>query len=327
MKVPIVDLHCDLLGCVEHDEDTLHFHSPEINCSLPQLLLGGVQMQTMAVATVTGKGSTKKAERQVDLYKLLLKNNASCIASFRQFEKETKRVHTLFGIENASCLAEEDEPLDKAFERFDAFADVERILYVSLTWNHENRFGGGNSSTIGLKADGEQLLQYLDNKRVTIDLSHTSDQLAADILSYIDKKSLQIIPIASHSNFRAITNVARNLPDHIAREIIRRGGLIGINFVRRFIGDNPCDFLSHIAHGLKLCGEDSLCFGADFYGGLNGMQDLIPDITFPTFQESFGNSACYPHFLSYLGRSLSSACIEKIACQNALRFLTRIFHK
>ena len=33
---------------------------------------------------------------------------------------------------------------DKVFKRLEAFRRVEEILYVSLTWNHENRFGGGN---------------------------------------------------------------------------------------------------------------------------------------------------------------------------------------
>ncbi len=95
---------------------------------------------------------------------------------------------------------EEDEPLDLLFERFDA----KKWLYISLTWKEENRFGGGDQTMVGLKRNGEVLLEYMDGKDVAIDLSHTSNPLAEGILNHIDKKGLKITTIASHSNFRAV---------------------------------------------------------------------------------------------------------------------------
>jgi len=48
------------------------------------------------------------------------------------------------------------------------------------------------------------------------------------------------------------------LPDELTKELIKRGAVIGLNFVRHFIGDNPEDFLEHIEHAFKLGAEDAL---------------------------------------------------------------------
>ena len=73
-------------------------------------------------------------------------------------------------------------------------------------------------------------------KKIAIDLSHTSDFLAHDILNYIDKMGLNVRTIASHSNFRKIAEVVRNLTDEIAKEILKRGGVIGFNLFKSFVG-------------------------------------------------------------------------------------------
>lgn len=316
----IIDLHCDLLGCVEH-EQRLHFDHPETCCSIPQLRAGGVKLQTLAIYALTGRGSTETAERQLSLYKKLLATYPT-VASYRTFALSSDKLHTLLAIENASGLAEEDEPLENAFKRLDTLCAVERVLYIGLTWNQENRFGGGNASTVGLKRDGELILEYINDKGIAIDLAHTSDALAYDILNVIDKKNLKITPIASHSNFRAIKDIPRNLPNDLAREVIKRGGLIGINFVRRFVGDRPEDFLEHIHHGIALGGENALALGADFYGGLTIPAHLMPERSFPIFQPTFSNSSCYPAFLSLLATALSPQQVAKIAYSNAAHFLS-----
>ncbi|MDN3508160.1 MAG: hypothetical protein P0S94_04485, partial [Simkaniaceae bacterium] len=129
MKYSVYDLHCDLLGCVEDNDSGYDFDSPEINCSMPQLEAGDVEFQVFAVAAVTLPGSTTKAEEQIEL--------------FQKLKPRLTKVKGCIACENASVLAEEDEPFEKALKRFDAFSKAGRIAYVSLTWNCENRFGGG----------------------------------------------------------------------------------------------------------------------------------------------------------------------------------------
>ena len=168
-KLPIADLRCDLLGCIEFNKGKYSFESPELNCSIPQLIQGNVEFQVLAISAITQKGSSGVGLSQVEIYKRLQKMYPNAL----QF---------MLAIENASALIEEDEPLDLFFKRFEKVKNLEQVVYISLTWNQENRFGGGNESEVGLKKDGEVLLEYLDGKGTAIDLSHTSDQLAFEIL-------------------------------------------------------------------------------------------------------------------------------------------------
>lgn len=313
---PVCDLHCDLLFYL-HNGEKRSAYDLAPRCSIPQLKKGHVALQTLAIYTETGPGSARSAQKQFDLFKALPALHPQELARLGTGPKEA--IQIVLAIENASGILEEGEPFEKGIERVTKFQkEGGPILYVSLTWNGENRWGGGNETRVGLKREGELLLDFLSAHNIAIDLSHTSDPLAHDILNYIEKHSLPLIPIASHSNFRAITHVPRNLPDEIAKEIFRKGGIIGINFIRPFIGTNPTDFLRHIEHGLSLGGEEHLCLGADFFddGDLESLTHLKP-FFFPGFDEA----SCYPRFLALLGQQFSEKQLQRIASQNFYSFL------
>lgn len=318
---PIIDLHCDLLGCIEYGQGRYHFHSPELNCSLPQLMEGNVKLQVLAVAAITGEKSSVIGERQVQLYQDLLQLHGDQVGPFREFAIDSSKLHCLFGIENASAILDEDEDLTLFFKRIEAYRTIEEILYISLTWNQENRFGGGNLTDVGLKEDGKAVLEYLDGKNIAIDLSHTSDALASDLLEFLHKKSLKIPIIASHSNYRAICPDRRNLPEEIAKEVIRQKGLIGVNFVHRFVGKDPSAFIDHLHYAHSIGGEDVMCLGADFYGGLDIASDLCPGKTPVTFFEEYSNSGCYPRWNELLRTHFSEEAMQKMCYQNVMRFL------
>jgi len=319
--LPVIDLHCDLLASIEANANSLNFSSPETNCSLPQLQKGGVCVQTLAIFSDDSQKGVECAKRQLQLYQKLLNTHTDAL-SF-QHPIDRAKLSFLLSIENASCLATEEEPLQKAFDRLLFCSAFTRVLYVSLTWNFENRFGGGAGSSIGLKPDGKELLQFLDHKQIAIDLSHASDPLAYEILEYIDKKGLAITPIASHSNLRSIKNEARNLPDDLAKEIMRRGGVIGLNFIKKFIGSSKEDFFDHIHHALELGGGDALCLGADFYGALDLPEKKWENEKESTYFPEFSNASCYPEFFSFLQEDLWADVVEKIAYKNAESFLSR----
>ncbi len=309
------DLHCDLLSYLA-DNDTRTIFDPEVRCSLDQLKKGKVAFQVCAVFTRTEKGSFLKGKKQFELF-------------FKLKEREDLHIdpHTKLevaaAIENGSGLCEEEEDLELAFKRFEYYSQIAGpILYVSLTWNHENRFGGGNLTTAGLKRDGELFLEFLDGKKCAIDLSHTSDALAHDILNYIDKKNLKITPLASHSNFRAVCDQPRNLTDDIAKEIIRRKGIIGLNFYKVFVGpEGESDFLKHLEHARSLNALENYCFGADFFYDKDFVSLKSPS---PPYHTNFDNASCYPYVLSVLSQVLGNQEIENIATTNIHNFRKRL---
>lgn len=323
MLYRVANLHNDLLGCVESDEKHLNFCSDETNCSLPQLEKGGVILETLAIAAITQPGSSRKGLRQFELYQELLRRYPQRVASASELSFPSTRVHFLLAIENASALIEEHEPLHLLFERLDRILLSEKVLYLSMTWNQENRFGGGNSSKAGITADGRALMEFLADRKIAIDLSHTSDALAWDILDVIEQRRLVIDVLASHSNCRDIMPIVRNLPDELILEIRRRRGLIGLNFIRRFVGDRFEDFIDHIDHALELGCQHTLALGADFYGGFDVPQHVIPERSYPIFQQEFPDTSCFQHFLQRLEKYYSSEMIDQIAHKNVLSYLQK----
>ena len=319
----IADLHCDLLAYLAVDDQRSAYDEVS-RCSLPQLKRGNVLFQTLAIFTETGKKSVSSAEKQFTIFRTLPKLYPDDFKRLTDLKipKASGKINIAASIENASGLCAETEPLENCFIRFDQYRETAGpIIYISLTWNHENRFGGGNLSQEGLKRDGELLLEYLDGKQIGIDLSHTSDALAHDIFNYIDKKGLKITPLASHSNFRAIADMPRNLPDTIAKEILKRGGLIGLNFFKPFIGKNfPDDFARQVDYARSLGALDQYCFGADFFYDGDLPASLYP---FPFYYEHFADAGCYPYLISYLNDVFTTQEIEKIAHKNLAHFLTK----
>jgi len=133
---------------------------------------------------------------------------------------------------------------------------------------------------------------------------------------------LKIIPIASHSNFRAIIDQPRNLRDSFAKEVAKMGGLLGINLVHDFIGPKyPDDLLAHIEHARELGLLDALCFGTDFFHpdpeSLGFDKDRI------MFHKELGSSTCFPTLLQVLSSALSEEEKERVAFKNFMAYLER----
>jgi membrane dipeptidase len=298
----VANCHCDLLSYLEQSST----HTPyDLRCrtAIPQWEQGGVVLETLVTFVRTSPGCSKSGLRQFEIFKTL---------------KLPSTLRAVLAVENGSCFLDEEEALDLAFTRLEAWAP---LLYISLTWNDANRFGGGNATDIGLKTDGQEILKWMSGKKIAIDLSHTSDRLAYDILNFIDAKKLDITPIASHSNFRSICPHERNLPDELALEIGRRHGLIGLNFVRKFLGSKGAtnDLVAHVEHAAALNLFDHFCFGADFFDdslATPGLEHLKP-----FFYPGYDDASCYPKVINLLQPLLTPEQLEKIAYSNLSNFV------
>lgn len=328
-NIPIVDLHCDLLNYLARFPKATIFDTKSIGAALPHLKTGNVKHQILAIFTMTVSGSVELAQRQVEIYQnLLTTEHFYPIVNTKGLSK----IHTddavgiTLAIENASGLCEESESLPLAFQRLDKLLNTcERIAYIGLTHHTENRFGGGNySDNIGLKPDGEHLLEYLNGKQIPIDLAHTSDNLAHDILNYIDAQALEIPIIASHSNFRALCDHVRNLPDELIQAIINRNGLMGMNFFRAYIHNSDSSFLiEHILKGFQDVPQQ-LAFGADFFYN----QDYSHTVNLPLFFADYQDASVYPMILEQLKeKKVNRNLLNQLAYKNTDDFFGRIWAK
>ncbi len=321
--LPIIDLHCDLLSYLINVPKANALNTTDIGCALPYLREGNVKLQTMAVFTPTQKGCNANAAKQFDAFEQLCKQHPEYIftSNTKQIKFNNEKTAALLAIENASGLLEENEPLELLFERLDALLKrFGNLLYITFTHHTENRFGGGNYSEAGLKQDGVELLRYMHGKGIAVDFSHTSDQMAFDLLATIDKLQLKIPVLASHSNMRAVWEHPRNLPDELIEEIISRKGIAGVNFVRAFLHEtNPEVLYEHINYGFDK--KLPLVFGADFFSTAM----LNDPARIPYFFKVLSNAGQYPAILKKLqqhGHDMD-VCGD-IAHENAMDWLQRV---
>jgi membrane dipeptidase len=327
-SLPIIDLHCDLLVYLTDVPGAVKENIEEIGCALPALHQGNVKLQVMAIYCATGSGSTNYARLQADMFKKLAEteNSLIAVANITELEKALngEGIGMVAAIENAAGFCEENEPLEDGFKKLEKMIDtVGRVLYISFTHHTANRFGGGNNTNIGITRDGKMLLDYLHGRKIAVDLSHTSDWLAHDMLTHIDTERLDIPIIASHSNFRPIWEHNRNLPDELTQEIISRKGLIGMNFLRHFLHtDKPEALLDHILYGFKNGAENAICFGADYFYFADS-----PELDrFPFYNPKHAHAGIsYAHVVSQLQNSLTETQLEKLAFRNAQNFIERIW--
>ena len=112
--------------------------------------------------------------------------------------------------------------------------------------------------------------------------------------------------IASHSLSRAVCAHKRNLTDGQIRAIADSGGLVGVYFVREFIGKKG--IFAHIRHIARIGGEDVLAIGTDFDGTENPLYAGADEM--PGFFEDMKKAGfCF-------------RVTEKLAYKNVKRILT-----
>jgi membrane dipeptidase len=206
-----------------------------------------------------------------------------------------------FTVENSTALNGKLENVNK-------FAAL-GVRMMTLTWNAENLVGGGveSENRVGLTAFGKQVVREMENCGIIVDISHASQKLFYDVA---ENSTLPFA--ASHSNAYSVTSHKRNLTDEQFKIIMESGGIVGINFHNAFLNNNPdnacvTDILRHAEHFLSLGGENTICFGSDFDGGV-----LPSDIK---------NSSVYCEVYELMLKSgYSESLVKKIFYLNALNF-------
>ncbi|HEV3270459.1 MAG TPA: membrane dipeptidase [Candidatus Rhabdochlamydia sp.] len=321
MLLPIFDLHNDLLSFLIEQENR-SFLDPLSRCSYLQMKQGGVETQVLAIFTKRSSNSLDLAQKQIEKLQWLYKEHPSYFSPISKQAQPTA-ISTIAAFEGASGFADENEPLAMSLQRLAHYqSTIGPLFYIGITWNEENRFGGGSDTSIGLKPDGFHLLEWLDNRKIAIDLSHASDALAYDILTKIDQNNWRIPLIASHCNFRKVHFSIRNLPDELVLEVIHRRGLIGLNFFAPFVHkEDPHGLIQHVEYALTLNAKEALCFGADFFCDRDAfnLQAKYPGQSF--YHAPYDTAACYPILLKKLALKLELPVLQSIACKNARTFL------
>jgi membrane dipeptidase len=199
--------------------------------------------------------------------------------------------------------------------------------YMTLTHSLNTPWADSATDTPGadgLSPFGEDVVREMNRLGMLVDLSHTSPATMADALRVATAPV-----IFSHSSARALTDVPRNVPDDILRQLPKNGGLVMVTFVPQFVsrevaawnarpeaertGPPPRATLAqvadHVDHIRKTAGIDHVGLGGDFDGITTVVQGLEDVSTYPRL------------IAELLRRGWTDADIGKLTWHNLLRVM------
>lgn len=147
------------------------------------------------------------------------------------------------------------------------------VRHIIPVWKGESHIGGAWDTDTGLTAFGKKAVLECEKLGIIVDVSHMSEKSFWDTAEVCSGTL-----VASHSDYTDICPHRRNLDKSQLSEIIRRGGIAGINLCMKhvnsgceYVSANPCDdFIGQVAKHIYYClecgGEKTLCLGCDFDG-------------------------------------------------------------
>ena len=286
---------------------------------LPRMVEGGLSGAVLSIAT----NPFRRRDRRTDT---LLANLARVRAAvdahpdsvvvadhsaYRRARREGK-LACFVAVQGGNALG---SPADLAGVAGDV---VSRITLVHLTTS-----ALGASSAPGLRSPGRgggltpvgaELVEAMNDRRVLVDLAHISPRGFWDALDVHDRAQPAIV---SHTGVRGVHDVWRNVDDAQLRAIADVGGVVGVMFHSAFLGDRFWSgraeaVVDHLAHVVRVAGEDTAAIGSDYDGLIVPPADLRTVSRLPVLVQRM------------LDRGFATERIAKVLGGNYLRVLAAV---
>jgi membrane dipeptidase len=230
----VVDTHNDITTPMTNDDYDLGGNPPyPYRTSIDRMKKGGLSAIFFSLYIkpwyVQHGGAARRTLDMIDsVYRAVERHPndlmiATSAADIRRAKAQNK-IASLMGIEGGHAI-ENSLPTLREFYRLG-------VRYMTLTWNNTNDWADarGDKTHNGLTDFGKEVVREMNRLGMLVDISHVSDKTMSDALD-VSKAPV----IASHSSARALSNVARNIPDDLLKRIAKNGGVVQVNFYSLFV--------------------------------------------------------------------------------------------
>lgn len=161
------------------------------------------------------------------------------------------------------------------------------VRQMLFAYNLNNLAGGGcHDGNEGLTAFGRAVIKEMNRVGMMVDCSHTAYRTTMEAM-----EASAAPVIFSHSCAKAIHGHGRNIVDEQIKACARTGGVVGVNGVSMFLGENDITsktFVDHVAHMAGLVGAEHVGIALDYAFDADKVDDLVE-----------GNSAYWPESAGY----------------------------
>lgn len=184
---------------------------------------------------------------------------------------------------------------------------AEGVRAMALT-NGQSEYGGASDGLGGLTKAGKELIQWMGQADIVLDLVHANNRSACEAIRFIKAGGFRTKVMVSHCQCRALKNNLHSVTDELLDELREVEGYIGIpiprlpkkltdedgvnNFSKDVMGAIN-RFAEHVIHGVLKSGDDTtIGIGSNnqYYPGLYSiLEEKLGYLPYGVFGENFKN--------------------------------------
>ena len=185
--------------------------------------------------------------------------------------KEQGKVAWFISLESATMIENELDRIEVLYGM--------GVRMMGITYSESNCLGSGLKERRdgGLTSFGRKAVERMNKIGMAIDVSHSGDQTALDVIEVSEKPTF-----ITHTGARSLWNMKRLMPDEVLLACAAKGGVIGIEAAPHttITKNNPRhdldSYMEHFEYIKDLVGIDHVAFGPDaLYGDHVGLHNMF----------------------------------------------------
>jgi len=308
---PAFDLHADTALLFPFGYRLSSRHAPPLgrawhfgHVDLPRMAEGRLWAQFFGLVTFpfVTPSLARSCHRRIDAIEREVARSDGAIRLCRSATEVRSAIRqgaraALLGIEGAHALEGRIEAAEEFARRGARYVG---LLHFTRNEAGYPAMGIGRDDARGLTAFGAELVDELGRLGVIVDLAHINRK------GFFEATLRARSPvIVSHTGVAGVTPHWRNIDDEQIRAVAERGGVVGVIFAPRFLGEDSLDMVvRHIRHIRDVGGAGCAALGSDFDGCVVPPRELKDVSALPRLTEALLRSGMSEEdVLGALGRN------------------------